>query len=63
MVYKTSVPNQGDPCACGSVDTWHPECYARDDGREAKIQKLRALMAEVGAVTLLREAAIFVGWL
>lgn len=42
----TSVPNQGDPCACGSVDTWHPECYALKDGREAEIQKLRALMAE-----------------
>ena len=42
----TSVPNQGDPCACGSVDTWHPECYALKDSREAEIQKLRALMAE-----------------
>lgn len=42
----TSVPNQGDPCACGSVDTWHPECYALKEGREAEIQKLRALMAE-----------------
>ena len=37
----TSVPNQGDPCACGSVDTWHPECYERNDGREAKLKKLR----------------------
>lgn len=42
----TEVPNQGDPCACGSVDTWHPECYALKAGREAEIQKLRALMAE-----------------
>ena len=42
----TSVPNQGDPCACGSVDTWHPECYSLKAGREAEIQKLRALMAE-----------------
>ena len=42
----TSVPNQGDPCACGSVDTWHPECYTLKEGREAEIQRLRALMAE-----------------
>jgi hypothetical protein len=42
----TEVPNQGDPCACGSVDTWHPECYALKAGREYELQRLRQLMAE-----------------
>lgn len=24
-----NLPNQGDPCACGDVETWHSECYRR----------------------------------
>ena len=41
-----SVPNQGDPCACGSVDAWHPGCYTLKQGQEYELQRLRGLMAE-----------------
>ena len=36
-----SVPNQGDPCACGSVG-----CYTLKQGQEHGLQRLRGLMAE-----------------